>query len=84
MKKYILVGLTLMLLFIAGCGGAIDVSKMSSEDLARISEKAVICNAPYIRLGAGCCLDQDSNSICDDDERDSFTPPPSTIPVGIY
>jgi Tat protein secretion system quality control protein TatD with DNase activity len=26
------------------------------------------CNAPYIVSGAGCCLDQNSNSICDANE----------------
>lgn len=28
----------------------------------------IVCNTPYIRVGAGCCLDQDANSICDKDE----------------
>lgn len=28
----------------------------------------IVCNSPYIRNGAGCCLDINSNSICDSDE----------------
>lgn len=28
----------------------------------------VVCNVPYIRYGATCCLDENGNSICDVDE----------------
>src|SRR3989344_1798060 len=28
----------------------------------------VVCNSPYIRVGRDCCLDKNSNSICDNDE----------------
>lgn len=28
----------------------------------------VVCNTPYIQVGNGCCLDADSNKICDKDE----------------
>jgi len=28
----------------------------------------IVCNAPYIRHADDCCLDQNSNGICDDDE----------------
>jgi len=28
----------------------------------------IVCNKPYIRVGAECCLDQNSNAICDRDE----------------
>jgi hypothetical protein len=31
-------------------------------------EKEIICNKPYIRVGAECCLDQNDNKICDKDE----------------
>ncbi len=31
-------------------------------------EKGPVCNSPYIVMGNGCCLDKDSNSICDKDE----------------
>ncbi len=29
---------------------------------------AVVCNEPYMRFAAGCCLDQNANKICDNDE----------------
>jgi len=67
MKKTILIGLFIMVLIIVGCEN-IDVSQVSDEDLERISDKAVICNKPYIRVGMECCLDQNDNSICDSDE----------------
>lgn len=28
----------------------------------------IVCNTPYIQVGAECCLDQNANSICDKDE----------------
>lgn len=28
----------------------------------------IVCNHPYIRFAAGCCLDQNNNAICDQDE----------------
>ena len=28
-----------------------------------------VCNAPYMVVGMGCCLDQNNNSICDNDEQ---------------
>jgi len=58
----------LLIMFISGCEG-IDISQLSDEDLERISEKAIVCNAPYIRYAADCCLDQNDNKICDRDER---------------
>ncbi|MBR9698956.1 DsbA family protein [Candidatus Woesearchaeota archaeon] len=51
----------------------IDLDQVSDEDLERIANKAIVCEKPYMRLGAGCCLDQDDNSICDKDE--SVIPP---------
>lgn len=39
-------------------------------------EKVVfVCNHPYIQVGSECCLDQDSNAICDAEE------PPAPEPV---
>jgi len=32
------------------------------------SKPALVCNKPYILVGADCCLDRDNNSICDVDE----------------
>lgn len=33
-----------------------------------ISSPEVVCNKPYIKVGTSCCLDQNDNKICDDDE----------------
>lgn len=49
------------LALISGCGNG-------PED-ATGSAVASVCNAPYFEFKAGeCCLDQNSNSICDSDE----------------
>jgi hypothetical protein len=66
MKKILLIGLVLGLLFIVGCS-EIDVSQLSDEDLERIGETLIVCENPYMRFESGCCLDQDFNSICDDE-----------------
>ncbi len=42
-------------IFISGC---IQQSK----------EETVTCNPPYIKVGTECCLDKNSNNICDKDE----------------
>jgi hypothetical protein len=42
------------------------------------STTAIICNPPYIRFGLGCCMDTDSNSVCDSD--DSTTTTTTTLP----
>lgn len=33
------------------------------------SQVGPVCNPPYILKGYGCCLDQNGNSVCDDDEQ---------------
>jgi len=55
------------MIFLSSCSG-LDLSKVSDEDMERIADKAIVCNAPYMRFGTGCCLDQNSNAICDNDE----------------
>jgi len=68
MNKISIFGLlVLSMFFLLGCQG-VDISKISDADLARISEKAVVCEEPYIRFGTSCCLDEDNNNICDNDE----------------
>ncbi len=42
----------------------------------------VVCNDPYIQVGAECCLDKNSNKICDSDEGGAApTPTPEPIPT---
>lgn len=70
MKKMNIISLIIFgAIIISGCEGTLDLSKLSDSDLARLSDKAVVCNEPYIRFGTSCCLDQDKNNICDKDEQ---------------
>lgn len=32
------------------------------------SQNEITCNSPYIKVGNECCLDENSNNICDNDE----------------
>jgi|SRR3989344_7605634 len=31
----------------------------------------ITCNYPYIKVGVSCCLDQNSNNVCDNDEQNT-------------
>ena len=44
-----------MLILVVGCKKSVD-----PEDLT--------CNPPYMKMGTSCCLDQNSNNICDADD----------------
>jgi hypothetical protein len=41
----------------------------------------LLCTRPYIQVGTDCCLDANSNNICDSDEEEetTTTPAPTTI-----
>lgn len=82
MKEVLLIFTVLILFLIVGCDN-VDLSKLSDEDLERISEKAVVCNKPYIRVGVGCCLDKNGNKICDKDETDEVEENISGMPKDI-
>ena len=69
MENKIILIIFMFMITLTGCEN-IDVSKLSDEDLERISEKAVVCDKPYIRVGMECCLDKNDNSICDKDETE--------------
>jgi hypothetical protein len=54
MKKYVLpFGMVLLVVFASGC---------------IMGESGPVCNEPYILVGTDCCLDENSNGICDSDE----------------
>ena len=57
MSKTILLSLVMLGLLIAGC------------TIPQLSGSEVVCNSPYIRVGTSCCLDKNSNAICDSDEQ---------------
>lgn len=63
MKKVLLIGMALFSIFLLGCEG-VDLSKVGTEDI----NKVIQCNKPYIRFGTSCCLDSNSNGVCDNDE----------------
>ncbi len=67
MKKLYSVCLVILMVFIIGCAD-FSLDNISDKDLERISEKAVVCKEPYIRVGVNCCLDTNNNGICDNDE----------------
>ena len=52
-----------LLITVYGCEG-VDLSEVSEDDI----NKVIVCESPYIRHASGCCLDQDNNDICDNDE----------------
>jgi len=39
---------------------------------ANVGNNEVICNSPYIKVGSSCCLDQNNNNICDNDENSNI------------
>ncbi|MFC1742123.1 hypothetical protein ACFL3V_06315 [Nanoarchaeota archaeon] len=59
-KRHVIIGILVISLFLLGC------SAQKTPDL--------VCNKPYIRYGNGCCMDQNSNNICDDDDDGFFEP----------
>lgn len=64
-----------MVLLVSAC-----TQNVSQADIQNASKGLIICNPPYIRVGAECCLDRDNNSICDRDES-PLTPAPSPTPT---
>lgn len=67
-KKVLILVLAVFALFFSACEGIdpsqIDLSNLSEEDI----NKVISCKEPYMRHELGCCLDQNSNNICDKDE----------------
>ena len=53
LKKLIILASVLAILLLAGC----------------VPPEAVPCNAPYRQVGDRCCMDLNTNGICDSDEE---------------
>lgn len=72
MKKTIPLVLTIatLLTLLAGC---IEQPTPSGGQ-----PQGVVCEAPYIRHGADCCLDENANGICDADEQATATTAPAS------
>ena len=59
--KWIII-IALLCIFLTGCQ-LVDSDKTEAGD-----SDEIVCDSPYIRHAAECCLDVDNNSICDSDE----------------
>ncbi len=60
-KDYVLIGLSIVAVIIL-----ISVFAPSSNE--NNSQNKITCNSPYIKVGNSCCLDQNYNNVCDNDE----------------
>ncbi len=56
-------------IFLYGCSQQITSDKLDKEGSSKAQDNEVVCNPPYIRYANECCLDQNSNSVCDSDEK---------------
>ena len=77
LEKYLALTALVLIVFASGCLNQLTPQK-----------EEVVCNPPYIRFGAECCLDENANQVCDRDEQvkalaaeTSSTVPASTMPV---
>tara|TARA_Y100000310_G_scaffold336888_1_gene422586 strand:- start:3096 stop:4043 length:948 start_codon:yes stop_codon:yes gene_type:complete len=46
----------------------VDTERIAKEIAEENIDKLIVCDSPYIRYGSSCCLDQNENNICDNDE----------------
>lgn len=67
-KGLLFLGLVLIMVLVCSCE-QIDFTKISGEDVKKITEQVIVCKNPYMRHEAGCCLDINNNSVCDKDEE---------------
>jgi len=49
-------------------GGAVIFVLVLWIVLANAGNNKVVCNPPYIQVGQSCCLDENTNNVCDSDE----------------
>ena len=62
---HLVLGLILLVvLALTGCQGM----DLTPENVQTVAEGVIVCDPPYIRFAAGCCLDANENKICDQDE----------------
>ncbi|MFH1505923.1 MAG: hypothetical protein ABIE94_02945 [archaeon] len=45
-----------------------DVEDVPVDEPIEGEPEEIVCEPPYMRHGADCCIDQDSNKVCDKDE----------------
>jgi len=61
-KKYIKLGFWIVVAIVIIGIIFILISNKNSQD-------SLTCNYPYIKVGPSCCLDQNQNNLCDNDEQ---------------
>ncbi|MFV2041027.1 MAG: hypothetical protein ACC644_03450, partial [Candidatus Hydrothermarchaeales archaeon] len=66
--------LLLVLALVLAASGCLSINGGPAGDTS--PSVNVVCNQPYIVDGSECCLDRNSNSLCDNQE--STPPPPQT------
>ena len=67
----------ILAIFASGCLSTSSDTSTGSD----FSGSEITCTSPYIVAGSSCCLDENSNKICDVDEEDApATPAPTTSP----
>ena len=71
-NSVIVLSLLFTVVFLMGCVGSPQKDAKKS---------ALVCNDPYIRVGSGCCLDENQNSVCDEDEEAETTSKPSETKI---
>jgi hypothetical protein len=50
----------------------------TNEDAMKNTPSKVVCNTPYTQVGSSCCLDDNNNKICDNNEEYTKTVDPSS------
>ncbi len=61
------IGSTITFEITIGC--EFDPNTMTGRITAEDVEQVIKCEAPYMRFGTGCCLDNNKDNICDEDEK---------------
>lgn len=83
--KYIIPLIILSIFLLVGATGCtqqsatgLSIREFPEEPtIEEIKEPEIICNPPYMRFADSCCLDKNSNDICDSDETIIPEPQPS-------
>lgn len=63
--RYIIPLITLCIFLLIGAG--CEQQPITGATIKELGEE-IICNSPYIRYAETCCLDKNSNNMCDEDE----------------
>ena len=83
--KYQIPLIIISMFLLIGAGGCnqqsatgLSIREFPEENIQEEIPQEIVCNFPYIRHADDCCLDKNSNDICDSDETIIPEPQPST------